>query len=89
MLNSPLIPSFLSPVFAASAVKVDTVDGRKTRTVTSLGDIQNDVPSILSACKECGSSGTVVFPEEENCWIAERLTADIEVVDIEWGEPGR
>ncbi|PLB54605.1 putative extracellular exo-polygalacturonase [Aspergillus steynii IBT 23096] len=75
---------FILPVFAAPAVKVETVDGRKTCTVTSVGDEQNDVPNILSAFKECGSSGTVIFPEGENYWIAERFTVDAEDVDIEW-----
>ncbi|KAK1142869.1 hypothetical protein N8T08_007303 [Aspergillus melleus] len=84
MLLLPISLLLLSPAFAASAVKVDTIDGRKTCTVTSLGDEQNDVPNIVSAFAECGSSGTVVFPEGENYWIAEKLTADIEDVEIEW-----
>ncbi|KAI9042640.1 putative extracellular exo-polygalacturonase [Aspergillus affinis] len=84
MLLFPVSLLFLSPAFAASALKVDTVDGRKTCTVATLGDEQNDVPNILSAFEECGSSGTVIFPEGENYWIAEKFTADIEDVEIEW-----
>ncbi|KAF3014185.1 hypothetical protein E8E14_004772 [Neopestalotiopsis sp. 37M] len=58
---------------AAGGVNVTKVDGRPHCEVTANGDETNDVPNILKAFEECGNSGTITFPEDQEYWIAEKL----------------
>jgi len=52
--------------------------------VRARGNRQDDVPNILEAFKQCNGGGTVVFPEGENCWIAQRLNPILNDVTVEW-----
>ncbi|KAI4595793.1 hypothetical protein KJ359_006430 [Pestalotiopsis sp. 9143b] len=62
------------PAFSiAGGVNVTTVNGQPHCEVTANGDEVNDVPNILKAFEECGSYGTVTFPEDQEYWIAEKL----------------
>ncbi|ETS74767.1 hypothetical protein PFICI_13251 [Pestalotiopsis fici W106-1] len=65
--TSLLVPS------NAGGVNVTTVNGRPHCEVTANGDEINDVPNILEAFDECGTSGTITFPEDQEYWIAEKL----------------
>lgn len=80
-------------VFASSALAASNVFGAnpilprsngKTCTVKALGNKQNDVPNILRAFEECNNGGTVIFPKEENYWIASQLHPTLSHVEIEW-----
>lgn len=81
-IYSFLVLSFLS--LAASLSVPQTNQSHKTCTVKPLGNHKNDVPNILNAFAECGHSGTIVFPENETYWIAERLNPHVHDVNIEW-----
>ncbi|KAL9116029.1 MAG: hypothetical protein Q9227_000397 [Pyrenula ochraceoflavens] len=59
-------------------------DGRLTCTVTANGNQQDDVPNILSAFTTCGNDSTVVFPEDQDFWIATRLHPTLNNVVVEW-----
>ena len=63
----------LVPIALSSGVSLSTTQGRKTCTVTPLGNEQDDVPNILEAFAECGSDALVVFPEGQNYTIGTRL----------------
>jgi galacturan 1,4-alpha-galacturonidase len=52
--------------------------------VRARGKQQDDVPNILHAFKECNNGGTVVFPEGENYWIAQRLNPILSHITVEW-----
>ena len=71
-------------VARAGGVTETVVDGRKTCTVIANGNQTDDVPNILSAAQECGKQGTIVFPEDQNYWIATRLNPVFDDVIIEW-----
>jgi hypothetical protein len=73
-----------APWANAGGVNITTVNGYPTCEVTALGDEQNDVPNIIEAFTECGTSGVVVFPEDQNYWIAEKLNPVVKDVLIDW-----
>ncbi|RFU24789.1 hypothetical protein B7463_g11545, partial [Scytalidium lignicola] len=52
--------------------------------VKARGHREDDVPNIKQAFEECNNGGTVVFPEGENYWIAQRLNPVLDHVTIEW-----
>lgn len=56
----------------------------KTCTVKALGGEKDDTPQILKAFEECNNGGTVVFPEDQNYWIATKLNPVIHDVTVEW-----
>lgn len=56
----------------------------KTCTVHAHGDKKDDTPQILDAFNDCNNGGTVVFPEDQNYWIATKLNPVIYDVSIEW-----
>ncbi|KAF2728296.1 polygalacturonase [Polyplosphaeria fusca] len=58
--------------------------GRKTCTVQARGSKQDDVPNIIHAFSECGHGGTVIFPEDQDYWIAQRFNPVVNDVDIDW-----
>lgn len=73
------------PAFSiAGGVNVTTVNGQPHCEVTANGDEVNDVPNILKAFEECGSYGTVTFPEDQEYWIAEKLNPVVKDVVINW-----
>jgi galacturan 1,4-alpha-galacturonidase len=56
----------------------------KTCTVRALGNQTDDTPQILKAFKDCNHGGTVVFPKDQNYWIATRLNPVLYDVTIQW-----
>jgi len=56
----------------------------KVCTVLAHGNETDDTPQILAAFQECNNGGTVVFPEDQNYWIATRLNPVIEDVTVDW-----
>lgn len=72
------------PAVDAVGVTVETINGRSTCTVTALGNEQNDVPNIKSAFSQCGNGGTIVFPMDQNYWIAERINPLLKDARIDW-----
>ena len=72
------------PAVNAVGVTVETINGRSTCTVTALGNEQNDVPNIKSAFSQCGNGGTIVFPMDQNYWIAERINPLLKDARIDW-----
>jgi galacturan 1,4-alpha-galacturonidase len=56
----------------------------KTCTVYAYGNQKDDTPQILNAFNDCNNGGTVVFPENQNYWIATKLNPVIYDVSIEW-----
>ncbi|KAH8692757.1 putative extracellular exo-polygalacturonase [Talaromyces proteolyticus] len=72
--------SCVSAVFANSAI----VQHDNICTVKALGNKRNDVPNILEAFRRCGNNGRIVFPEDQNYWIASRLNPVVDDVFIEW-----
>ncbi|PYH41481.1 putative extracellular exo-polygalacturonase [Aspergillus saccharolyticus JOP 1030-1] len=53
-------------------------------TVKANGHQKDDVPNLLTAFKECGNGGTIIFPEDQSYWIAQRLNPVLNNVAIEW-----
>lgn len=68
----------------AASLQVLSNHGHPICIVNALGQQQNDVPNILHAFHKCGHSGTIVFPENETYWIAERLNPHVQDVTIDW-----
>lgn len=81
MLFSLAITTLLVPFVAAnSGVKVcKGKDGRKTCIVSAFGDEKSDPPNIVEAFEECGEDATVVFPEDQTYWIAEKLHVTLKI----------
>lgn len=55
-----------------------------TCTVYSHGNKIDDTPQILQAFKDCNNGGKVVFPNNQNYWIATKLNPVIYDVTVEW-----
>ncbi|CAJ2502305.1 Uu.00g096990.m01.CDS01 [Anthostomella pinea] len=73
----------LAPSLAGSVTQ-SLLDGRKQCTVQASGGEEDDVPSILQAFDDCGSGGDVIFPEDQNYYIATRLNPVVDDVRISW-----
>ncbi|KAF2703560.1 glycoside hydrolase family 28 protein [Pleomassaria siparia CBS 279.74] len=58
--------------------------GRKACIVSANGNKIDDVPNIQHAFTECGTGGTIVFPKDQNYWIATRLNPIVQDVEIDW-----
>jgi galacturan 1,4-alpha-galacturonidase len=56
----------------------------KVCTVMALGHQRDDTPQILRAFEQCNDGGTVVFPENQNYWIATKLNPVIYDVTVDW-----
>lgn len=69
---------------AAASLQIISDHGRPICIVKPLGQQQNDAPNILHAFRKCGHSGTIIFPENETYWIAERLNPHVQDVTIDW-----
>lgn len=65
-------------------VSVATVGQKKQCTVYAHGNNVSDVSNILKAFDDCNHGGTVVFPEDQNYFIAEKLNPVIYDVSVEW-----
>lgn len=65
------------------APKTPTKTG-KVCTVQAHGNQTDDTPQILAAFESCNHGGTVVFPTDQNYWIATKLNPVIHDVTIEW-----
>lgn len=71
-------------VTKAAGVAVTDVLGRPQCTVFAKGDQVSDVDNILEAFNICGTSGTIIFPEDENYWIDRKLNPLVRDVNIQW-----
>ncbi|KAF2204642.1 putative galacturan 1,4-alpha-galacturonidase C [Delitschia confertaspora ATCC 74209] len=78
LLCSQFFGAFANPIIQSHG------HGRKSCTVLAKGKNKDDVPNILKAFKECGNGGTVVFPQHESYWIAQRFNPVVKDVTIEW-----
>jgi hypothetical protein len=80
-----LVPlTICSTAFAAAASKGGVSQKGNVCTVTALGGKRDDVPNILEAFSRCGKDGTIVFPEDQDYWIATRLNPVVSNVVIDW-----
>lgn len=80
-----LVPfTIYSTALAAAASKGGVSHKGNVCTVTALGGKRDDVPNILEAFSRCGKYGTIVFPEDQNYWIATRLNPVVSNVVIDW-----
>jgi galacturan 1,4-alpha-galacturonidase len=61
-----------------------SLNGRRQCTVFPHLNKTNDVPNILEAFQNCGNGGDIIFPENQNYWIAERMNPILKDVTIEW-----
>lgn len=78
-----LLALFPATIFA-SQVSVSDIDGRPQCTVTASEDGGNDVPGIMEAFDTCGTSGDIIFLEDEQFNISERIHITAADVQIEW-----
>ena len=69
---------------SVDTVSIINVRSRNECTVHALGRKQNDVPSIRKAFQSCGENGKIIFPADQNYWIAEVLNPIVRDVEIEW-----
>ena len=76
----PLVAS----VAAKGGVHYSSNGGRPQCTVTANGGNQSDVSNILQAFKKCGNGGNIVFPEDQNYYIASKLNPVVNDVTIDW-----
>jgi polygalacturonase len=87
-MQTHLLAFFLSfRILSASAnpfiEQVQSPDGRKTCTVTSLGDKKDDAPNILAATTAC-ANGTIIFPSNQSYWISSRLHLSVSNTEFDW-----
>ena len=82
------VPFFVSVASAAPSqrggVSVSNVGTRKQCTVTANGGNVSDVSNILHAFSVCGTGGNIVFPEDQNYYIASKLNPVVNDVRIDW-----
>ncbi|KAF2645956.1 putative galacturan 1,4-alpha-galacturonidase C [Massarina eburnea CBS 473.64] len=84
MLRVLQLSLVLPSVLATSLVHKSHDSGRNTCTVYAQGNQTDDVPNILKAFSECGNGGRVVFPGDQEYWIAQRLNPVVNDVEIDW-----
>ncbi|KAI0452400.1 putative galacturan 1,4-alpha-galacturonidase C [Xylaria acuta] len=68
----------------AGGVSVHYVHGRPHCTVTSNGNNTNDVPILKQAFRICGKHGNIIFPKDQDFWIAEKFNPVVDDVRIRW-----
>ncbi|KAF4555574.1 Galacturan 1,4-alpha-galacturonidase C-like protein [Elsinoe fawcettii] len=83
LLLSTLGAAVASP-FGHGGVKVDNHGHRKCCTVYAHGGNVSDVDNIVKAFDTCGHGGRIVFPEDQNYFIASKLNPVVKDVEIEW-----
>jgi len=65
-------------------VHLSDSQGVKECKVVANGSKKDDVPNILQAFNECNNGGTIIFPEDQNYWIATKLHPTVHNVKISW-----
>ena len=92
-MRSTIISTFLAASFTLASANswgpwgsppTGPSNNGKTCTVRAHGNKKDDTPQILDAFKDCNNGGTVVFPEDQNYWIATKLNPVISDVTVEW-----
>lgn len=71
-------------VSAGGGVHYSTHGKRPQCTVLANGGTTNDVPNILKAFSKCGNGGDIIFPENQNYYIASKLNPVVNDVNIDW-----
>ncbi|KAK8208012.1 hypothetical protein M8818_004050 [Zalaria obscura] len=79
-----LLALFSASLANAGGVSQSELNGRRQCTVTANGGTKDDVPNILKAFKQCGDGGNIVFPEDQNYYIAQKLNPVVNDVRIDW-----
>jgi len=84
LLASLLITTGLSGV-SAQRVSHSSRNGRPTCTVyAGKNNSTDDVPTILTAFKNCGHGGNIIFPEDQTYHINSKLNPVVNDVSIDW-----
>ncbi|KAG8627674.1 hypothetical protein KVT40_003547 [Elsinoe batatas] len=83
LLLSTLTAALASP-YGHGGVKVDKHGHRKRCTVYAHGGNVSDVDNIVKAFDTCGHGGNIVFPEDQNYFIASKLNPVVNDVQIDW-----
>ncbi|KAF1928370.1 glycoside hydrolase family 28 protein [Didymella exigua CBS 183.55] len=71
-------------VASASIKHVTLPNGRRQCTVHANGNQIDDVPNLLKAFDRCGNGGDIIFPKNEDYYIATRLNPVVNDVHIHW-----
>lgn len=85
LLSSALLALTVTDIVASASVEQVTLPGGRLQcTVHANGNQTDDVPNILKAFATCGQGGDIVFPENEDYYIATRLHPTVNNVRIHW-----
>lgn len=68
----------------AGSVSVRYVEDRPHCTVIGNGNTTNDVPILKQAFHICGKHGNIIFPKDQDFWIAEKFNPVVDDVQIRW-----
>lgn len=79
-----LAVSLTDAIVSAGIEQAILPNGRQQCTVHANGNQTDDVPNILKAFATCGEGGDIVFPENEDYYIATRLNPTVNDVQIHW-----
>jgi len=85
--NLWIVLALVSPIASAAAlggVHYSKVGNRPQCTVLANGGTTDDVPNILRAFDKCGRGGDIVFPKDQNYYVASKLNPVVQDVDISW-----
>lgn len=77
------IPLWLALASSSSASVIENFGGGIC-TVLANGHQRDDTPDIMDAFDRCGNGGIVVFPEDQNYWIATKLNPILNDAVIQW-----
>ena len=72
-----------SQASVALEVSQSEVNSRRHCTVYANGHQKDDVPNILHVFQQCGSGGTILFPQDRSYWIAQKLNPVVNDVIID------
>lgn len=76
--------SLVAPLVSAGGVHYSKQGIRPQCKVIANGGNRSDVPNILKAFDKCGNGGNIIFPEDQNYYIASKLNPVVNDVDIDW-----
>ncbi|TKX27669.1 putative glycosyl hydrolases family 28 protein [Elsinoe australis] len=79
-----LLASAVASPFGAGRVSINHDGPRKCCTVHAHGGNVSDVDNILKAFDECGNGGDIIFPEDQNYFIASKMNPVVNDVRIDW-----
>lgn len=82
LVAAPLVSAGVAS--AGSGVHISKHGTRPQCTVIANGGNQSDVSNILKAFDQCGHGGNILFPEDQNYYIAEKLNPVVNDVTIDW-----